>query len=257
MANAFYELYRQKAVSPTPGLFVTAAVSNGGLVQLTTSLPHHLQTGDQVAVANVGGVTGATGVFLVTDLNSPANTSTTFNSTNFTLQGSTFGGTYTSGGDVMLPDATRKHNGHFVRWGNGASTAYGDDIKVVALNVTSTGGADPATVYTVNLHTDEYLSAVASAARLLTSSNLSSKLDSTGSGGTFVGGIAQAANVVFSLAGPAGVTVEAIALYKDTGLDITSPLIAYIDTATGLPLTLNGGDVTLVWDTGANKIYSI
>ena len=32
-------------------------------------------------------------------------------------------------------------------------------------------------------------------------------------------------------------------IYKDTGSEATSPLIAYIDTATGLPITPNGGDI--------------
>lgn len=41
-----------------------------------------------------------------------------------------------------------------------------------------------------------------------------------------------------------GSTVEAIVLYIDTGVPGTSRLIAYIDTATGLPLTPNGGDAT-------------
>jgi hypothetical protein len=38
---------------------------------------------------------------------------------------------------------------------------------------------------------------------------------------------------------------EAVILYKDTGVAATSPLIAYIDTATGLPVTPNGGDITV------------
>lgn len=36
-----------------------------------------------------------------------------------------------------------------------------------------------------------------------------------------------------------------------------SPLIAYIDTATGLPVTPNGGDITIAWDSGANKIFKL
>jgi hypothetical protein len=31
----------------------------------------------------------------------------------------------------------------------------------------------------------------------------------------------------------------------------------YIDAATGLPLTPNGGDVTIQWDNGANKIFKL
>lgn len=36
-----------------------------------------------------------------------------------------------------------------------------------------------------------------------------------------------------------------------------SPLIAFIDTATGLPVTPNGGDITVAWDSGANKIFKL
>ncbi len=41
---------------------------------------------------------------------------------------------------------------------------------------------------------------------------------------------------------------ESLILYKGTLTDTTSPLIAKIDTATGLPFTPNGGDLVIVWD---------
>jgi hypothetical protein len=50
---------------------------------------------------------------------------------------------------------------------------------------------------------------------------------------------------------------EALVIYKDTGSAATSPLIAYIDTATGLPVTPNGADVTVTWDNGSNKIFKL
>src|SRR3972149_6983361 len=34
-------------------------------------------------------------------------------------------------------------------------------------------------------------------------------------------------------------------------------LIARIDTATGLAVTPNGGDITITWDSGANKIFTL
>jgi len=54
-----------------------------------------------------------------------------------------------------------------------------------------------------------------------------------------------------------GASIEAIVLYKDTGTDSTSPLIAFIDTATGLPITPNGGDIIVTWDNGPNKIFKL
>lgn len=48
-----------------------------------------------------------------------------------------------------------------------------------------------------------------------------------------------------------------IILYKSTGVDSTSPLIACIDTATALPVTATGGDITISWDTGDSKIFKL
>ena len=52
-------------------------------------------------------------------------------------------------------------------------------------------------------------------------------------------------------------SIEAIIIYVDSGTEATSPLIAYIDTATGLPITPNGGDIIVTWDNGTNKIFKV
>ncbi len=72
---------------------------------------------------------------------------------------------------------------------------------------------------------------------------------------TTTAGVFDAADAVVSAV--TGNTVEAVIIYKSTGVDSTSPLIAYIDTATGLPVTPNGGDITITWDNGANKIFAL
>ncbi len=54
----------------------------------------------------------------------------------------------------------------------------------------------------------------------------------------------------------AGDQFESIDLYEETGVPATSFLICNIDTATGLPTTPNGGDITVAWDAGANKIFA-
>lgn len=73
---------------------------------------------------------------------------------------------------------------------------------------------------------------------------------------TVTAGVADADDVTFTtVAG--GSTVGFIAIYRDTGTPTTSPLIALIDTATGLPLTTNGGDITIQWDNGSNKIFKL
>lgn len=69
------------------------------------------------------------------------------------------------------------------------------------------------------------------------------------------GGVFDAADVTFTSV--TGATCESLVIYKDTGTASTSPLIAFIDTATGLPVTPGGGDITITWDSGANKIFAI
>lgn len=103
--------------------------------------------------------------------------------------------------------------------------------------------------YTVNLVTHEFLSDIPVGARIATSGNLATK--------TSTAGVADADDVVFANVSPAGTTVEALVLYVDTGVTGTSRLICYIDTATGLPVTTNGADITVVFDSGANKIFKL
>jgi hypothetical protein len=65
----------------------------------------------------------------------------------------------------------------------------------------------------------------------------------------------DAADVTFPTT--SGNSAEALIIYKDTGTAGTSPLIAYFDTGTGLAITPNGGDINVVWDNGANKIFAL
>lgn len=93
----------------------------------------------------------------------------------------------------------------------------------------------------------QYVSDLSGANIVARSSALSSK--------TVTNGIANAATIVFTA--PASGNACNLILYKDTGADATSPLIAFIDTGTGLPVTTNGADVTVTWDSGANKIFKL
>lgn len=66
----------------------------------------------------------------------------------------------------------------------------------------------------------------------------------------------DADNVTFTSV--SGNSVEALIIYKDTGTPATSPVIVYIDSvSSGLPVTPNGGDITITWDSGANKIFAL
>ena len=121
---------------------------------------------------------------------------------------------------------------------NGDIDWTNDDIKVLLVDT-----AD----YTVNLATDEFHSDVTSGGIEATSGNLGTK--------STTAGVADAADVTLSAV--SGDVCEALVIYKDTGVSGTSPLIAYIDTATGLPVTPDGGDITITWDAGANKIFKL
>ena len=101
--------------------------------------------------------------------------------------------------------------------------------------------------YTVNLSAHEFLSDIGTGARISTSGAFTGKVTT--------GGAADANDITFTSV--TGASIEAIVLYKDTGTDSTSPLIAFIDTATGLPITPNGGDIIITWDNGANKIFKL
>lgn len=72
---------------------------------------------------------------------------------------------------------------------------------------------------------------------------------------TVTTGVFDADDVTFSAL--SGASIEAVVIYKDTGSAATSPLIAYIDSGTGLPFTPSGGDLVIQWDSGSNKIFKL
>ena len=106
-----------------------------------------------------------------------------------------------------------------------------DTIKVILVDTGS---------YTPQVGVHQYLADIPISSRIAGPVTLTSKTTS--------GGAADAADITFtSVTGP---SIEAIVIYMDTGTEATSPLIAFIDTATGLPITPNGGDIIVTWDNG-------
>jgi hypothetical protein len=101
--------------------------------------------------------------------------------------------------------------------------------------------------YTADLANDEFIDDIGGANEVDRSGNLASK--------TSTAGVADAANI--TLPTVTGSAVAQVIIARDTGNDATSPLIARIDTATNLPFTPNGGDITVQWDNGANKIFKL
>ena len=113
-----------------------------------------------------------------------------------------------------------------------------DDIRCILIDA-----AD----YTVNIDVDQFLSDIPAGARVATSGALTTK--------TVALGVADAADVV--LGSVSGDESENIVVYQHTGVEGTSRLIGFVDTATGLPVTPNGGDITIQWDNGADKIFKL
>jgi hypothetical protein len=119
----------------------------------------------------------------------------------------------------------------------GYTNLTADTIKVALVD---TG------TYTVNINTDHFYSTISSAV-VGTPVALSGK--------SITNGVFDAGDTTFTAV--TGSTVEALVIYRDSGTAANSNLIAYIDTATGLPVTPNGGDILVQWDNGSNKIFAI
>ena len=123
-----------------------------------------------------------------------------------------------------------------------------DDIKCMLYDDTD---------YTVSIDVDQYVNkdTIPDAARVTNglSGNFASKTETLG--------VADAADITLSTV--TGEECEGIVIGLDAGDGFVTQsgtndlLIADIDTATGLPITPNGGDITIQWDAGANKIFKL
>lgn len=141
-----------------------------------------------------------------------------------------------------------------------ANALYGKG-KEKLLSATSSISLDSDTIkvslvttsYAQNLSTDEFFSTISG---VLAAGAVAAANTQTLGSKTITLGVFDAADVTFPSV-TAGDVCEGVVIWKDTGVAGTSPLLAYIDTITGFPLTTNGGDVTVVWDNGAYRIFSL
>lgn len=113
--------------------------------------------------------------------------------------------------------------------------------------------------YTPNLATHKFVSDVTGAGGTLvaTSSALTSK--------TVAAGVADAADITFT-AVASGAAIPYLLVFQSSavtgGADVAATaqrVIALIDSSTGvaLPITPNGGDITVQWDNGSNRIFKL
>lgn len=80
---------------------------------------------------------------------------------------------------------------------------------------------------------------------------------------TVTQGTANAANVTFT-AVTANASNHSLLIYQSSastgGADVAATaqrLVAWIDTGTNLPVVPNGGDITVSWSTGTDKIFTL
>ena len=107
------------------------------------------------------------------------------------------------------------------------------------------------TAYTPSIDVDEFRSSIGTPTS--TSGNLGSKSTTLG--------VADAADL-----GPTPPAFASVSdsldqdyvIIAETGTAASAPLILILDsTTTGLPVTPNGGDINITWDSGANKIFKL
>lgn len=117
----------------------------------------------------------------------------------------------------------------------GANTALTGDIRVILIDT-----AD----YTYSAVHD-FLDDVAAISRVGTATALATK--------TYTDGVFDAADTVMTSV--TGDPSEALILFHEGGAtDATRRLVAYID---GFTVTPNGGNITLQWDSGVNRIFKL
>lgn len=100
--------------------------------------------------------------------------------------------------------------------------------------------------YTVDLDNDATQDDIATAAQIA---------EETLAGKTIDGTTFRASDVTFQ--NVTGDNVDAVVIFLDTTEADTSTLLAYIDNASEFPITPDGTNITIQWDTGANGIFKL
>lgn len=126
-----------------------------------------------------------------------------------------------------------------INWSTGVFKAYIVDLAT----------------YAPDLGVDKWVDDIPDAARVAVSPALTGK--------TATGGVADADDTTVASV-PAGPAVEALVVAQTSAVgggadvaDTAQRLVAYVDTATGLPVVPNGGPMNITWDNGANKIFRL
>jgi hypothetical protein len=105
------------------------------------------------------------------------------------------------------------------------------------------------THYTPDENTDQYVSDIPANAIKKRSNNIQNVTNSLG--------VIDANDI--SISDYSGGFFDAIIMYADTGSDLTSRLIFFIDSSSGLPFDVSNSitPITIIWNDLSNKILSI
>jgi hypothetical protein len=121
-----------------------------------------------------------------------------------------------------------------------------DDVRVVLIQTTGTGSVTPSSSWTT-------LADITSGARVFVSSG---QTPTSLANKTNVSGVMDADD--FTCKSVFGNAAGAVALIQfNAGTPEASRVLIVIDSGPGLPVTPNGGDITLQWNNGTNKIAKI
>lgn len=135
-------------------------------------------------------------------------------------------------------------NGLYVPFRNGILGAHATRVDLDADTI-RTAFVDTG-VYTVNLTTHDFYNDLTG---VYPNTRATGKQLTSITIGTVAAGVFDAADTLFAAFSNGSVSVEGIVIYKDSGSDTTSDLVAWWDTGvTGMPFTPSGGDVTIVWN---------
>ncbi len=108
---------------------------------------------------------------------------------------------------------------------------------------------------------DEYLDDITAGARIKSATVLSNEIANPIA--TDGDGIADGDNVTQASVNNGGAAVESLLVVRDATDDSQATpaddeMVVFIEDANGtLPVTPNGGDITITWDAGANKIFKL
>jgi len=137
-------------------------------------------------------------------------------------------------------------NGLFVSFRNGVLGSHAtyvdldaDTIKIGLFD----HGVDTPVLATDDFYNDINTALVGSLSAALTAKTI----------GTVAAGVFDSNDVTFTAV--SGSSAESVVELKDTGTTSTSNLIAFWDTATGLPVTPTGGDITVTFSASGHFTF--